>query len=419
MGLFGALLAIPVLALLLVQWAGFQEARVQDAQEVAAGRNLVVLARAVERHVHANFDGTASLRGTVGAGGQLPIAALVGADLLPAGFSGAGDPMKRAVRVRVLDAGGGRLRVVSMQLVEAGDDRRPDAGVFEARAGWLGVVDGGGRLGAAGLGEDLTALRDVDGHPRENALVLYQEFDRESVCGDFLFRTARAGCPDAGRMETDLDLGGNDVTGVARLEADRAGGGGRRGRERRLPGGRRVRHRQVDARRGDVQRSGRSDVHGRCRVHGPGECGRGAGGRATERGLGIHPATGGRELHGMLSRTACGAVLAVLLLLPASWAQAAGSDLTPPPEPAGAPAADGGWAQAHAEARRTVEELRSEIAAMKRIRAAQKELMAWNLERARLGMAAKSLRPELCLEKEIQRWCRLFPATFGIMEDGP
>lgn len=222
MNLFGALLAIPVLAMLLVQWTGFQEARVQDAQEVAAGRNLVVLGRAVERHVHANFDGTASLRGTVGAGGQLPIATLVAADLLPAGFSGAGDPMKRAVGVRVLDAGGGRLRVVSMQLVEAGDDRRPDAGVFEARAGWLGVVDGSGRLGAAGLGEDLSAFRNPPGnHPRENALVLYQEFDRENVCGDFLFRTARAGCPDAGRMETDLDLGGNDVTGVARLEADR------------------------------------------------------------------------------------------------------------------------------------------------------------------------------------------------------
>lgn len=112
----------------------------------------------------------------------------------------------------------------------------------------------------------------------------------------------------------------------------------------------------------------------------------------------------------MLSGQACRAAMAGLLLMMASWAQAAG------PDPA--PAADGGWAEAHAQARRTVEELRSEIAAMKRIRAAQKQLMAWNLERAQLGMAAKSLRPELCREKEIQRWCHLFPATFGIMEAG-
>lgn len=120
----------------------------------------------------------------------------------------------------------------------------------------------------------------------------------------------------------------------------------------------------------------------------------------------------------MLSRPACRAAMVWLLLLMASWAQAAGPDLAQAPEPAEAPAADGSWAEAHAEARRTVEELRSEIAAMKRIRVAQKELMAWNLERAQLGMAAKSLRPELCRDKEIGRWCRLLPATFGVVEDG-
>ncbi len=113
----------------------------------------------------------------------------------------------------------------------------------------------------------------------------------------------------------------------------------------------------------------------------------------------------------MLRAPACRAVMAGLLLLLASWAPAV--------EPDGAaPAADGGWAKAHAEARRVVEELRSEIGAMKRIRAAQKELTAWNEERARLGLAARTLRPELCREEEIGRWCRLLPATFGVMEDG-
>ena len=214
MGLFGALLALPVIAMLLVQFTGFQENRLADAREVAAGRNLAVLGRAVERHVHANYGTLAT--------GEIQVATLVGADLLPGGFTGDGDPMKRELRVWLLDVGGGRLRVASMQVVAAGDDRRPDAGVFEARTGWLGVVDGAGFLGAAGFEEDLTAFRTAaGGHPRENALVLYQEFDRESICGDFLFRTARAGCPDAALMETDLDLGGNDVTGISRLEADR------------------------------------------------------------------------------------------------------------------------------------------------------------------------------------------------------
>ena len=118
----------------------------------------------------------------------------------------------------------------------------------------------------------------------------------------------------------------------------------------------------------------------------------------------------------MLSGPAGRAVTAGLLLLLASWAQAA--EPGGAPASAGAQAADGGWAKAHAEARRVVEELRSEIAAMKRIRAAQKELMAWNEERARLGMGAATLRPELCRENEVERWCRLLPATFGVMEDG-
>lgn len=218
MGLFGALLALPVVGLLLVQWTEWNESRLADAQAVAAGRSLVVVGHAVERYVHANYGSLPD--------GEIPVADLVAADLLPAGFTGAGDAMKRTGRVWLLDAGGGRLRVLSMQVVPDDDGRRPDAGVFEARSGqWLGLVDGSGFLGApGGFKEDVTAFQaatGAGGHPKENALALYQEFDRESVCGDFLFRKARAGCPDAGRMETDLDLGGNDVTGVGRLEAVR------------------------------------------------------------------------------------------------------------------------------------------------------------------------------------------------------
>ncbi|MDE0408769.1 MAG: hypothetical protein OXN81_13010 [Alphaproteobacteria bacterium] len=99
------------------------------------------------------------------------------------------------------------------------------------------------------------------------------------------------------------------------------------------------------------------------------------------------------------------------------------ADLAGMAEPAGTPAAalapagNMAWAEAHGQVRRIVEELRSEIEAMKRIAAAQKELMAWNGERARLGLAAMTLRPELCREAEIGKWCRLLPATFGVAEE--
>ncbi len=108
---------------------------------------------------------------------------------------------------------------------------------------------------------------------------------------------------------------------------------------------------------------------------------------------------------------ACGVLLAAILLAaPASSGQAADAVEAAAPGMA--------WAEAHAEVRRVVEELRSEIEAMKRVAAAQKELMAWNEERARLGLAAMSLRPELCREEEIEKWCRLLPATFGAAEEG-
>ena len=110
----------------------------------------------------------------------------------------------------------------------------------------------------------------------------------------------------------------------------------------------------------------------------------------------------------MLRRPGTRALLAGLVL---AWAGAAGAA-----DPAAAPGA--AWTAAHGEARRLLEELRSEVEAMKRIEAAQQQLGAWNEERARIGLAPATLRPELCLEKEIARWCRLLPATFGVAEDG-
>lgn len=130
-------------------------------------------------------------------------------------------------------------------------------------------------------------------------------------------------------------------------------------------------------------------------------------------------------LRGPADRAALAGLFLALLLGAARIADAVeAADLVEAAESVGAadttraPDAGMAWAEVHAEVRRVVEELRSEIEAMKRIAAAQKELMAWNGERARLGLAAMTLRPELCREAEIEKWCRLLPATFGVAEDG-
>ena len=81
-------------------------------------------------------------------------------------------------------------------------------------------------------------------------------------------------------------------------------------------------------------------------------------------------------------------------------------------------AAPADWDAARREALAVREALQADVAAMRRLRAAQKELMQWNLERGELGSAVRTLRPEVCGQEELKRWCELFPATFGIREEG-
>ncbi len=76
-----------------------------------------------------------------------------------------------------------------------------------------------------------------------------------------------------------------------------------------------------------------------------------------------------------------------------------------------------GWAAARLEGLKVREALAREVAGMRRLLAVQKELGAWNRERAEVGSAVRTLRPEICGEEELERWCRLLPATFGVMED--
>lgn len=85
-----------------------------------------------------------------------------------------------------------------------------------------------------------------------------------------------------------------------------------------------------------------------------------------------------------------------------------------------APAAGSGneWAAARVGALAVREALQADVSAMRRLRAAQKQLMQWNLGRAAVGSAVRTLRPEICEEEALKRWCELFPATFGVGEDG-
>ena len=210
--ILGFVLAIPLLALVQGGVLEWMERQLQATIEVSAGRKLVQLSGAVEKHIHGAY-------GTV-ASGEIALATLAGEELLPAGF-GDGDAMKRELKVWVL-RNGDEVRALSMQVVPDHDDWWPGSGIWEARGEkWMGVVDGNGVMKGPGFTQDLTDFQAVaGGDPKQFAIAVYQLFDRESVCGDFLYRRDRSGCPDGGLMEWDLQMGGHDIEGVGRLEVE-------------------------------------------------------------------------------------------------------------------------------------------------------------------------------------------------------
>lgn len=76
------------------------------------------------------------------------------------------------------------------------------------------------------------------------------------------------------------------------------------------------------------------------------------------------------------------------------------------------------WLAARADALRVRDGLLRELSTMRRLRAAQVALEEWNEARREVGSTSRTLRPALCEERELERWCLLLPATFGKLEDG-
>ncbi len=216
----GALVAVIVLVVIALGFAIWLQGRIADSNAVGAARKLVVLAQAVESHVRSEYGTYEAL--AAGTARRIDIGRLRTDRLLPQGFDEAGDAMKRPLQAWAVSLGGGGVRLLSMQLADANDTRFPANAVFEARGQQaLGVVDAAGQLLGPTVQEDLGAFRAAaGGHPRARALAVYRQLDRESVCGDAVFRRVRAGCPDSARMETDLDMDGNDLVGVRVLTAE-------------------------------------------------------------------------------------------------------------------------------------------------------------------------------------------------------
>ena len=221
LSLFGSLLALGLLGTLVLAAALFFETWMLEKRAKLAAQQLTVLSDAAASHVSGRFP---ALLAAVGGGStELTLATLRAAGALPPGFADVG-AMGRGYRVLLLAAGTDALDLLVTQTVGAGDTAVPASALLSADGrGRMGLVlpDAAGRLRGPAIDADVGAFQAAfGGAPAAGALATLRRLDHRTVFGDQLYRVAVPGFADANRMETDLDLGGNDLTGAGAVEAE-------------------------------------------------------------------------------------------------------------------------------------------------------------------------------------------------------
>ena len=223
LSLFGALLALALLGMIVLAASTFFETLAAERRARIAVQQLTVLADASASHVHGRFPEllAAALGGPV----EITLAQLKGAGSLPVDFSPV-DALGRGYRVLILAAGADAIDVLAAEAAEAfgaGDTVPPSAALLAATGeARLGLVppDAPTRLAGPTLDHDVSAFQAAfGGAPAVGALAALRRFDHQAVYGGRLQRIAVPGFPEANRMETDLDMGGNAITGAGRLSA--------------------------------------------------------------------------------------------------------------------------------------------------------------------------------------------------------
>ena len=226
LSLFGSLLALGLLGAMVLAVALFLENRAMDERARLAARQLTVLSDAAASHVSGRFP--AMLIALGGGTAEITLATLRTSGVLPAGFADVG-AMGRGYRVLMLAAGTDIIDLLVTQTVPAGggtpgSTEVPASALFGAGgSARMGVVlpDTPDRLTGPAVDADLRSFQAAfAGAPEAGALATLRRLDHRAVYGDQLYRSRVPGFADANRMETDLDLGSNDLAGANTVEAE-------------------------------------------------------------------------------------------------------------------------------------------------------------------------------------------------------
>lgn len=221
LSLLGSLLALGLLGMMVLAAALFFDTWMLEKRARLAANQLTVLSDAAASHVSGRFPALLALVG--GGSAELNLATLRASGALPAGFSDVG-AMGRGYRVLLLGAGADAMDLLVTQTVPAGDTAVPASALLTAQgSSRMGIVapDVPRRLTGPAVDADMSAFQATfGGAPAAGALATIRRLDHHAVYGNQLYRVAVPGFGDANRMETDLDLGGNDLTGAGAVEAE-------------------------------------------------------------------------------------------------------------------------------------------------------------------------------------------------------
>ena len=226
LSLFGSLLALGLLGMMVLAAVLFFDSWMLEKRARMAARQLTVLSDAAESHVSGRFP--AVLAAVQGGSAEIAVAALRASGALPAGFSDV-NALGRGFRVLMLAAGTDALDLLVTETVPAAGGGTPRSIVVPTAALLegggtvrMGLVapDRAGRLAGPTVDADVTPFQAAfGGAPAAGALATLRRLDHRTVYGDQLYRVAVPGFSDANRMETDLGMGGNDLTGAGAVEA--------------------------------------------------------------------------------------------------------------------------------------------------------------------------------------------------------
>ena len=221
LSLFGALLALALIGMMILAAATFFETLAGERRARIAALQMTVLADAAASHVHGRF--AELLAAARGGPVEITLAQIRSAGSLPPDFPGV-DALGRGYRVLILAAGADAIEVLAAETIDSGGTVPPGAALFEAAGdARLGLVAPGApsRLAGPTIDYDVSAFQAAfAGAPAVGALAALRRFDHGAVYGARLQRLAVPGFPAANRMEADLDMGGNAITGAGQLSAE-------------------------------------------------------------------------------------------------------------------------------------------------------------------------------------------------------